>query len=238
MHYMQDHTRKTRPSGPISGGRRGVESVPLGAVFACPRFAGAGVSAGGAKLVLSATCLTAGPLLRFFFTCADCTACGLAFDLCICASGGFQTSTYRSAATAASEPKPMHPAMTASTTFEENVDKADLTTSAPESSVSASARKYSVQRALRCVEFKQRAIQPLQRQRDCSAARAQFRFAARSVKSGRYRAGSLHVSRERSSFSRRMTVHVSCPCKSTHLYEYTVMPRDGKASVRQSAVCT
>ena len=238
MHYIQDHTRKTRPSGPISGGRRGVESVPLGAVFGCPGFAGAGVSAGGARLVLSATCLTAGPLLRFFFACADCTLRGFAFDLCICASGGFQTSTYRSAATAASGPKPMNPARTASTTFEESVDKADLTTNAPECSVSASARKYSVQRALRCVEFKQRTVQPLQRQRNCAALGVQFRFASRSVKSGRYRAGCPHVSRERSGFGRRMTVHVPCPCKSIHLYEYTVMSRDGKAFTRQCAVCT
>jgi hypothetical protein len=35
-----------------------------------------------------------------------------------------------------------------------------------------------------------------------------------------------------------MTVHVSCPRKITHLYEYTVMQHEGKAFVRQRAVCT
>src|SRR5258708_31357695 len=114
----------------------------------------------------------------------------------------------------------MIPASTASTTFEESADKTGLTANAPVCSVSTSARKYSVERALRCVEFKQRAIQPLQRQRDRPAIRARFRLAARGVERRRYRACCLHVSHERGSFSRRMTVHIWWPRNVHHLDRY------------------
>src|ERR1700722_9133672 len=108
----------------------------------------------------------------------------------------------------------MNPAKTASTTFEESVDKTGLTASAPDCSVPTSARKYSVQGTLGCVEFKQRTIQPLQRQRNRAAAGVQFRFAPRGVKCGRYRAGGLHVACERSGFSRGMTVHIRVRAKA------------------------
>jgi hypothetical protein len=210
----RDHTRSTRPSGPISGGSFGNESVGFGAVFARPAFdgdaEGATVSAGGGVMVLSATCFTAGPLLRFFFACADTTLRVLVLDVCNCDSGGFQTSTYRSAAMAAADPKLMEPASTASTTFEESADKtgltAGLTANAPDCSVSTSARKYGVERALRCIELKQGAVEPLQRQSNRSAACAEIRLDAGCVERRRYRARCLHVPRERGGLSRRMGV--------------------------------